>query len=302
MTITISHTAADGTLVDGDPRPHHGVLKTLGFRYSRNIPGWYLRNSRDRTPNMLTIEAAAEGLRAHGFEVTVEVDSTPRDAAEREADARARSEARQAALLAKADRKSGEAEAAMGAYRQTADMIPLGQPVLVGHHSEGRHRRDLAKMERNFERSMEADAEAREATRRAEAAAARRDHRETGPATVRRIDRIETELRQLKRSMDKATAAENEDWIGRLAPRIEQLESDLTYWQGHLAMLRETGEYAGYTAADFTRGDRVLANGHPGTVVRVNKKSLTVDTDVMPGFPRPYPYDRIEPMPEAPTP
>lgn len=301
-TITITHTAADGTLVDGDPRPHHQVLKDAGFRWSRNIPGWYLRNSRDRAPRMLAIEQAAEGLRAHGFEVVIDVDSTPRAPEEREAAAIVRSEAREAALLAKAERKRGEAAEAMGAYRQTADMIPLGQPILVGHHSESRHRRALAKMERNFERSMTAVGEAHEADRKAEAAAGRRAHRESGPATVRRIDRIETELRDLRRRLDKANAACNEEWAGRLTPRIEELETDLAYWKRHLATLRETGEYAGYGPADFTKGQRVKANGHPGTVVRINKKSLTVRTDVMPQFPHTFTYERIEMMPESEAP
>ncbi len=37
------------------------------------------------------------------------------------------------------------------------DHIPFGQPILVGHHSEGRHRRDLAKIDNNMRKSVEAD-------------------------------------------------------------------------------------------------------------------------------------------------
>lgn len=36
----------------------------------------------------------------------------------------------------------------------TNDGIPLGQPILVGHHSEGRHRRALAKRDRNLEKGV----------------------------------------------------------------------------------------------------------------------------------------------------
>jgi hypothetical protein len=31
--------------------------------------------------------------------------------------------------------------------RQTLEMIPMGQPILVGHHSEKRHRRNLARVD-----------------------------------------------------------------------------------------------------------------------------------------------------------
>ena len=32
-------------------------------------------------------------------------------------------------------------------HRRIASIIPMGQPILIGHHSEGRHRRDIAKMD-----------------------------------------------------------------------------------------------------------------------------------------------------------
>ncbi len=44
------------------------------------------------------------------------------------------------------------------AAKSIGDHIPFGQPVLVGHHSEGRHRRDIAKIDNNMRKSVEADA------------------------------------------------------------------------------------------------------------------------------------------------
>ena len=32
--------------------------------------------------------------------------------------------------------------------------IPMGQPILVGHHSEARHRRDLKRFENNMRKSI----------------------------------------------------------------------------------------------------------------------------------------------------
>ena len=44
--------------------------------------------------------------------------------------------------------------------KSIGDMIPMGQPILVGHHSEGRHRRDIAKIDNNMRKSIEASSKA----------------------------------------------------------------------------------------------------------------------------------------------
>lgn len=41
------------------------------------------------------------------------------------------------------------------AARVVADGIPLGQPILVGHHSEKRHRRDIARIDSNMGKGVE---------------------------------------------------------------------------------------------------------------------------------------------------
>src|SRR5262245_26490894 len=83
MSLRITHTHTDGTLVEGDPRPHHGILKDAGFRWSRNV-GWYIPRSRYSDADNTTIDKVAEALREH-FDVTVEVEGDPVDPAEREA-------------------------------------------------------------------------------------------------------------------------------------------------------------------------------------------------------------------------
>jgi hypothetical protein len=39
--------------------------------------------------------------------------------------------------------------------KSISDFIPLGQPILIGHHSERRHRRDIERMHRYTEKSIE---------------------------------------------------------------------------------------------------------------------------------------------------
>jgi hypothetical protein len=41
------------------------------------------------------------------------------------------------------------------AARERLEMIPLGQPILAGHHSEKRHRKDLNRIDRHFAEAKE---------------------------------------------------------------------------------------------------------------------------------------------------
>lgn len=68
---------------------------------------------------------------------------------------------------ARAGKLRAEAEAAHARGRATMDAVPMGQPILVGHHSERRHRRDLAKMDKAFSKSAALSREAEALERRA---------------------------------------------------------------------------------------------------------------------------------------
>lgn len=77
-------------------------------------------------------------------------------------------EERRERLLARAEKKRWEAGALEERNRRLMDCMN-GTPVLVGHHSERRHRRDLEKIRRDFGRSVEASKEADDLERRAAA-------------------------------------------------------------------------------------------------------------------------------------
>jgi hypothetical protein len=70
-------------------------------------------------------------------------------------------EAKRERYLERAEKAEQEAEQAHKSRRQIQDLIPFGQPILVGHHSEKRHRRDIAKcdrlMEKSYKESQKAD-------------------------------------------------------------------------------------------------------------------------------------------------
>lgn len=68
----------------------------------------------------------------------------------------------------RAERASAAAAEASAKARAILDRIPVGQPILVGHHSERRHRRDLDRANRLMRQAADAQAAAATATHRAE--------------------------------------------------------------------------------------------------------------------------------------
>ena len=76
-------------------------------------------------------------------------------------------EARRERLEARAAAKRAEAQAAFRRSKQMSDVIPFGQPILVGHYSEGRDRRYRARMQSLMFKGCELDSYADELERRA---------------------------------------------------------------------------------------------------------------------------------------
>lgn len=81
----------------------------------------------------------------------------------------AKQEARRQRLLDLASKYEQEGNARHERARALADVIPFGQPILVGHHSEGRDRRYRARIHQNFTKAFEASARAKELAAKAAA-------------------------------------------------------------------------------------------------------------------------------------
>ena len=88
MSLTITHSAAEGTLIEGTSKGDgsNAVLKTNRWRWSRNLGSWFIPQSRDRQAKRGQIQATVAGLREAGFEVAVEIDDHLRSATETEAE------------------------------------------------------------------------------------------------------------------------------------------------------------------------------------------------------------------------
>jgi hypothetical protein len=107
-------------------------------------------------------------------------------------------------MRAKAARLEVAAKGAHAQARAVADLIPMGQPVLVGHHSQRRHERDLDRMRRSFTKSVEL-------TRDAEALARRADRAERSTAVSsddpEAVEKLREKLARLNASRERMRAA-----------------------------------------------------------------------------------------------
>ncbi|HEX7276275.1 MAG TPA: DUF3560 domain-containing protein [Acidimicrobiales bacterium] len=283
--LTLTYSAAEGTILTGDCRPHQDIAKRYGFRWSPKMRTWYLPNSRDRIPDAEMVAHLVADFHNVGLEVAVQIGQEARSVAERESDRSERLAARADRLSARSDRLSTQAGGEWERARQMADVIPFGQPIMVGHHSEGRDRNYRAKVGRSFDRAMETHTEAEETARAARVARAEMAHREGAPATIRRIERLEVQARDYLRRLDA-----HPEHAERYRAELAAVADELAYWRAHLANLEAAGVKM-WGPADFRKGDRV--NGS-ATVIRVNAKTLTVHHDVWPAsFRHPLPYDKV---------
>lgn len=72
-----------------------------------------------------------------------------------------RKELRVERLREKADKMRVESVEAFSNARKIQDSIPLGQPILVGHHSEKRSRQDRDKIDASIKKSVEKQEQAK---------------------------------------------------------------------------------------------------------------------------------------------
>ncbi|MEU5426512.1 DUF3560 domain-containing protein [Streptomyces sp. NPDC020799] len=282
--ITITHTRADGTLVDGS-RKGDGVFELIrphGFRFFRSLGQLGIARSRDRQAQNWKINAAAAALRAAGWTVTIEINEDIRrsfDEAETERAQRAVDRAER--YDAYSDRAVSSSQAHYSRSHEMADAIPMGQPILVGHHSEGRDRRYRARIHDAMGKSIAEGKRAEHWADRAETAARYKEFRDNPPRTLRRIEKLQADLRRVEKWQAGESAGGytrdigNPATVAELKRRHEELSEQIAYWQQIIKTAEEEG-FKVWSSADFKKGDFVHNRGTWYEVLRVNKKSVTI--------------------------
>lgn len=310
--LTITHTHAEGTLIEGTRKGDgtNELLKATGWRWSRALGAWYVPHSRDRAPKQWIIDATAAALSTAGHPVAVETEDQARPAVEVEADQIRRQQERAAALAAKAARVEARAEAADAQAHELADRLPFGQPILVGHHSEGAMRRHYQRVENTQRRAVDLAREADTAAEKARAAACTTGVRYSPVTVGNRVDKIEAEIREAHRELDGYTRVYFVDAGGRkhgdtfppatgarrdrLVARMDELADQRAYWQQIRAEQVAAGVATNYGPDSIAKGDQVKIRGTWYPVVRVNKKTVSVPSVVGGSWTDTAPYREIQ--------
>jgi hypothetical protein len=121
--------------------------------------------------------------------------------------------------MARADRldewsgtNATKAAAAYAGAKQIADQIPFGQPILVGHHSERGHRRDIARIDSGMQRSVE---------------------------TGRKAERQASSADEIRAQADRAIYSDDPDAIERLQEKLAGMEAERERMKAENAAFRK---------------------------------------------------------------
>lgn len=110
---------------------------------------------------------------------------------------RERKEARADKLRDWADSRDAKATAAYERAKATADLIPFGQPILVGHHSEKRQRRDAERIHNGMSQSIEHG---------------------------RKADDMRSRADEIDRQLDRSIYSDDTDAVEKLREKLADLE------------------------------------------------------------------------------
>lgn len=158
-----------------------------------------------------------------------------------QADYEERQEAKRENLEARAARARGKVAAARQREEQIAGGIPMGQPILVGHHSEKRHRRDVERIHRAAQIQVEEGKKAERLAARAEGLGTHGISSDDPEAVVKLVEKLssmEAQRDAMKARNKQARKAgkpkPHESWefsnlsgnIRRVKLRIEELRDE----------------------------------------------------------------------------
>src|SRR5690606_8730853 len=158
-------------------------------------------------------------------------------------------EAKQAARKARYEERAGQAHAQSDAVAsqasRMADAIPMGQPILVGHYSEGRDRRYRERISRGFEQSVELQKKAEHYARQA-ASVGKGGISSDDPAAIEKLQAKLASLQAIQETMKAINAIlRRHAKAGADAQVAALVESGLTYEERARELV--TPDYAGRT-------------------------------------------------------
>jgi len=178
-------------------------------------------------------------------------------------------------------------DATLEQVHKERDMIPMGQPILVGHHSEGRHRRHLASMNsrerRGWEEKAKADHYAEKAERIENNLETDRvissDDPEAIPKLKKKLEGLEDQRSQIKESNKKARKEGTDQAAGyilkNLAGNVRSVKVRIAGLEAKANMDTEDQEINGIRIEKNTEENRIRLHfpGKPSAEARGVLKS-----------------------------
>lgn len=286
QSVHIDHDG-DSTLASGTSRSDtatNEALKAAGFRWSRRLEAWYLPRTWREATRWHRISELVRNLGEDAVSISAD-RATQMTPAEHEQHVRERAAERAERMNHRAAQRTAEAEQQFARADQISDGIPMGQPILVGHHSQRRHERDLERMWTATRKGLDADAEARSAAAAAIRAEKTADGESDSQVTIgNRVERLEAEERRLTRRLTGTGHA----IYGEDSPATGNyrgfLEAELQRTSAQLAHERTKVITPTHGPDTITKGDFVCSRGTWFVVRRVNKKSVSVPNAMIPTY------------------
>jgi phospholipid N-methyltransferase len=190
------------------------------------------------------------------------------------------------------ENRAADADSARQAVKAITSGIPLGQPILIGHHSQKRAERDAERIERGMARAVKMWSTAAYWQRRAANALEHAKYKELPEVRHRRIAGLESDLRVLQsrytpdpKTKPQVWDGETHVWCGKgrgghwvKESRLSAIKEHCERWEEHYrnriayerAMLAEDGGIAA-EGFDIQKGGRVLVRGEWLVVTKINK-------------------------------
>jgi hypothetical protein len=145
-------------------------------------------------------------------------------------------------LRVRAARLKAQAERRIDKARQMASVIPFGQPILVGHHSEGRDRNYRGRIDAGFTKGFADLKEAQELERRAEAA---------------------------EKNAERVVSSDDPDAVSKLKRKLEEVESLRVSGRAINKIIQAARRKHSPTEWGFAAAADLLKAGHSEKLVNV---------------------------------
>jgi hypothetical protein len=306
----VHHDYDSGTTVEGTTKnsPAHLALKAHpSWTWSRYAEAWLLRSSRHRQSKPYAIADIERVLTEAGYTVERDIDDTTPSVEQQETDLADRMDDRVDRFTERAGKHQAQADATRAKADYVFHNIPMGQPLLVVHHSYKADRNRRERAWNQLGKSIKQGEYADELARRAETASHHMGARHNPVTVANRIEKQEADRRRLQRELDGEPAwvtetdehgqprhrwgirYPGEERAAYLRRETTTLTEQIDYWKGVYAQLQNEGKTSTLGPDQVSKGDSVSYNGMWMRVVRVNKKSVSVPN---PLYPPPLPGEK----------